>query len=102
MKEFTVAETGEPISFKIGKDVFKAVPAERLPGNIIIRYAEQVNEGKLYIANKTFFNRVLEDESSELFHHRLDSKENPITLEVMTQVVEYLVEKYSNLSIPAS
>jgi hypothetical protein len=97
MKEFTVSDAVEPLEFKIGTDIFKALAPERLPGNVVIRYAEQVNQGKIYEAHQTFFARALDKESAELFMHRLDSKENPITLGTMVQVAEWLMEQYSNL-----
>ena len=102
MKEFKVSNSSEKIEFKIGDDVFKAVAPDKLPGNVLIRYAEQVQGGKLYEANQTFFSRALDDESATLFNHRMDSKENPITLEIMADVVEWLMEQYSNLTIRRS
>jgi hypothetical protein len=97
MKKFEISSASEMIEFQVGDDIFKATPPDRLPGNVLIRYAEQVNAGKLYEAHQIFFARVLDKESSELFSHRLDSKENPITLSVMAQVAEYLMEMYSNV-----
>lgn len=97
MKEFSVADTANLIEFKIGSDVFRAIAPERLPGNVLIRYAEQVQAGKLYEAHQSFFSRALDKESAELFNHRLDSKENPITLKAMADVAEWLVGMYSNL-----
>lgn len=102
MKEFTIASSSEKLAFKIGDDTFYALAPDKLPGNILIRYAEQVQGGKLYEANANFFNRVLIKDSGELFNHRLDSTENPITLDVMMNVVEWLMEQYSNLSTRAS
>jgi hypothetical protein len=96
VKRFEVATNAEPIEFSVGDDVFKAVAPERLPGNILIRYAEKVSAGRLYEAHQEFFARCLEKESAELFAFRLDSKENPINLSVMAQVAEYLTEMYSN------
>lgn len=102
MKEFKISNLMEPISFKVGDDVFTAIAPDQLPGNIIIRYAEQAQAGKLYEATTTFFSRVLVDESADLFAFRLDSKENPITLDVLLKVVEWLMEQYSNLTTSVS
>lgn len=102
MKEFQVSNSMAAIDFKIGEDVFHAIAPDRLPGNIIIRYAEQAQAGKLYEATTTFFARVLVDESADLFAFRLDSKENPITLDILLKVVEWLMEQYSNLTTPGS
>lgn len=95
MKEFTVADTTEPLEFKIGKDVFKACAPEMLPGNVIIRYTEKVNAGKLHEAHQEFFNRVLDKESADLFNFRLDSKDNPINLNTMANVAAWLMEQYT-------
>lgn len=102
MKEFTVSSGMEKIQFKVGDDLFVAVAPDRLPGNVLIRYAEKAQAGKLYEGNLEFFNYALEDESAALFKNRLDSKDNPITLDVMTQVVEWLVEQYANLNTQVS
>lgn len=102
MKEFKVSNSSEKIAFKIGDDVFYAVAPDRLPGNVLIRYAEELTNNNLYKANSNFFNRVLVKDSSSLFNERLDSTENPITLDTMMAVVEWLMEQYSNLATPAS
>lgn len=96
MKEFQVSEASEPIQFKIGDDVFTAKPAAKLPGNVLIRYSEQVQAGKLHEAHQQFFARALDKDSADLFAFRLDSSENPINLETMTQVAIWLMEQYSN------
>lgn len=102
MKEFGVVDNADPIEFKVGSDTFRAIAPDRLPGNVLIRYAEQVNAGELYKAHQIFFSRVLEKDSADLFNHRLDSKENPITLSIMAQVAEWLTGEYSNfLTEPA-
>jgi|SRR5687768_10004920 len=98
MKEFKVSNSDEKIAFKIGDDTFYAISPNKVPGNVLIRYAEQVQGGRLYEANTSFFNRVLDKESGETFNHRMDSTENPITLETMMDVVEWLMEQYSNLT----
>lgn len=95
MKTFEVSDFQEPMEFQVGKDVFRAIAPERLPGNVLIRYSETVSAGKLYEAHQVFFARCLEKESADLFAHRLDSKENPITLTVMAQVAEWLMGQYS-------
>lgn len=102
MKEFKVSSSSEKITFKIGDDVFHAVAPDKLPGNVLIRYAEQVQTGKLHEANEAFFTRALDKTSAELFNHRLDDLENPITLDTMMDVVEWLTEQYSSLGTKAS
>jgi hypothetical protein len=96
IKEFKLSEEKEPVPFKIGTDIFHAVPPGRLPANVQIRYAEHVGDGKLYEAHRRFFRDALEDASVERFMERLDSKEEPITLHVMAQVANWLLgEVYS-------
>jgi hypothetical protein len=96
VKEFTVSTSNEAIQFKIGDDVFTARAASKLPGNVLIRYTETVQAGKLHEAHQTFFARVLEKESADLFAFRLDSSDNPINLQTMTEVAVWLMEQYSN------
>lgn len=102
MKEFKIGNSSEKIAFKIGDDTFYAVAPDKLPGNVLIRYAEQVQSGRLYDANEAFFNRALDKTSAELFNDRLDNSENPINLDTMLAVVEWLMEQYSNLTTKAS
>lgn len=102
MKEFKIGNSSEKIVFKIGDDTFYAVAPDKLPGNVLIRYAEQVQAGHLYNANEAFFNRALDKTSAELFNHRLDDSDNPIDLDTMLAVVEWLMEQYSNLATKGS
>lgn len=95
MKKFSVADAKEPIEFQVGNDTFYALAPENLPANVLIRYTESVQEGQLFEAHKTFFNRVLVGESADQFNFRLDSTEKPITLSTMVQVAEWLVEMYA-------
>lgn len=91
MKEFSLSEETEPVPFKIGGDVFHAVPAGRLPALAQLRYSQQVSAGQLYEAHLRFFRDALEDECVDKFIERLDSKANPITLHTMAEVANYLI-----------
>lgn len=103
MKKFHVTNNLEHVEFQIGNDTFKALPKGRLPGNILMRYSEQIQDGKLYEAHKVFFGRVLDKESAELFNHRLDSTEDPIDIMTMAEVAQWLIEQYSTFpTVPAS
>lgn len=97
-KQFKVSDAVEPVEFQVGDETFYALAPDALPANILIRYTEMVQDGKLYDAHKTFFGRALVKESADRFIHRLDSTETPITLSVMVQVAEWLVEIYSNFN----
>lgn len=95
MKKFNVSDTKDPIEFQVGNETFYALAPENVPANILIRYTEQVQDGKLYEAHKLFFARVLIGESSEQFSMRMDSTDTPITLATMMQVAEWLIEMYA-------
>lgn len=95
MKTFEVGTSPDPIEFQVGEDVFYAVPPGNLPANILIRYSEQVQDGKVYEAHKQLFARVLIGESADRFIHRMDSLDNPINLATMVNVAEYLIGEYA-------
>jgi hypothetical protein len=91
IKEFNLNEALESVPFKIGPDVFHAVPAGRLPALAQLRYSQQVAAGNLYEAHVRFFRDALEDEYTDKFLERLDSKGNPITLHTMAEVANWLI-----------
>lgn len=91
IKEFSLTEETEPVPFKIGGDVFHAVPAGRLPALAQLRYSQQVGAGNLYEAHVRFFRDALEDECIDKFLDRLDSKGNPINLHTMAEVANWLI-----------
>ena len=97
-KSFSTSDALEAVDFDIDGEDFVAVPPNRLPANVLIRYSEKVQEGKLYEAHQQFFAGVLEEDSAQRFEHRLNSKENPIPLALMIEVAEYLVNAYSDFS----
>lgn len=97
-KSFATTEALDAVEFDIDGEDFIAVPPNRLPANVLIRYSETVQEGRLYEAHKHFFAGVLTDESAERFNARLNSKENPITLPLMIEVAEFLVTEYANFA----
>jgi hypothetical protein len=92
MKEFATSERDEPIKFKVDDDVFVAVAPAKLPANVLIRYAETMAVGRIHSAHTRFYSDVLEEESHAAFAARLDSKDNPITLPMMAEITNWLVE----------
>lgn len=94
-KVFKIAEAMAPLEFEIGNDSFVAIAPNRLPGNVLIAYVEEVQEGRIYQGHKNFFAKALVPESAERFAERLDSVENPIPLQQMIEVAEWLTEEYS-------
>ncbi len=95
IKVFEVTKSTEPIEFQVGSDLFTAYAPEDLPAYTLIEYSELVQAGKIHDAHKAFFSKTLIGESATLFDSRLHSHENPITLTIMIQVAEWLVEQYS-------
>lgn len=95
MKTFDVTQTLKPIEFQVGDQVYTAIAADSLPANVLIRYSEQVGEGKMYEAHKIFFARVLIGDAADEFIGRLDSTSSPITLAHMVLIAEYLIEQYA-------
>lgn len=95
MKVFEIAKSTQPLEFQVGSDLFTAYPPEELPAYVLIEYSELVQAGKIHDAHKAFFSKTLVPESHTIFNQRLNSHDNPITLAVMIQVSEWLVEQYA-------
>lgn len=93
IKEFLTSERDEPIKFKVDDDVFVAIAPNKCPANILVRYAETMMTGRSYTAHTRFFADVMEEESYATFAQRLDSKDNPITINGMADVANWLVEE---------
>lgn len=98
-KVFKISEAMDPLEFEIDGDTFVAIAPNRLPGNVLITYVEEVGEGKVYLGHKHFFERALMPESAAKFSERLDSVENPIPLQQMIQVAEWLTTEYSAFTV---
>lgn len=93
MKEFLTSERNEPVEFKVDGDVFIAGAPAKMPANILVRYAETMSMGRVHTAHTRFFADVMDKDSYSAFAVRLDSKENPITLSMMAEVANWLVEE---------
>lgn len=98
-KVFKTAVAQEPLEFEIDGDSFTAIAPNRLPGNVLISYVEDITEGHVYLGHKKLFEKSLLPESAEKFAARLDSTENPINLQQMIEVAEWLVEEYSAFTV---
>lgn len=97
-KSFATSDALEAIEFDVDGDDFLAVAPNRLPAYTLIRYSEQVTDGKLYEAHKLFFNSVLTGDSAERFDARLNDRDKPITLPMMIEIAQYLIEAYSDFN----
>ncbi|SRR6266498_2598284 len=101
-KVFKIAAAQEPLEFEIDGDTFTAIAPNRLPGNVLIEYVENIQLGRVYQGHKTFFTKALLPESGERFEDRLNNPDNPISLEVMIEVAEWLTSSYSNFTVGGS
>lgn len=97
-KSFKTSEALENVEFDVDGEDFIAVPPNRLPANVLIRYSEKVQEGKLYEAHRDFFNRALVEESAARFEAKLSSGDTPVTLPMMIEIAEYLISAYSDFA----
>lgn len=90
-KTFNVSTVIEPVTFNIDDDEFEALPANRLPAGVLVKYFQKINESQLFDANDEFFKSVLTEESAKLFIDRISSTEKPITIAVMGEVASWLI-----------
>lgn len=98
-KIFKMAAAQEPLEFELEGESYTAIAPNRLPGNVLINYVEEVSEGKVYVGHKHFFEKALVPESAERFLKGLDSTEAPIPLQQMIEVAEWLVNEYSAFTV---
>lgn len=91
----------EPIQFRIGEDIFKAVPD--IPADTIIRLSKNKlnltvgadGEEDAFAGFKAMLSEILYEDSYKLFISRLGDKERPIGVNTLKDVVEWLIgEKY--------
>lgn len=90
-KTFNVTKTEEPITFDVDGEEFEAIAADRLPAGALATYFQYINEGNLFKAHDSFFETVLTEESYKRFNDRLNSKENPITVQVLGDIAAWLL-----------
>lgn len=98
-KIFKAAAAQEPLEFEIDGDNFVAIAPNRLPGNVLIAYVEDVQEGRVYQGHKNLFDKSLLPESAVRFNERLNSVENPINLQQMIEVAEWLTQEYAAFTV---
>lgn len=90
-KRFSLGSVAKPVTFAIDGDDFEAVPANRLPAEALASYFQLINEGKLFDAHKAFFKLVLTEESSAKFFERLADPKNPITVNLLGEIISWLL-----------
>lgn len=90
-KTFNVTKTDAPITFDVDGEEFESIPADRLPAGALAVYFKNINEGNLFVAHDSFFNTVLTEDSYKRFSERLNSKEDPITVQVLGEIASWLL-----------
>ena len=87
----------EPLSFKLHGEEFHCMP--RMQGKVMLSIVENSSDedpGASARSIRTFFERVLTDESFKQFDALLDDKEKIVTVETLSEIVAWLLEEYSN------
>lgn len=86
-----------PLSFKLHGIEFECLP--QLQGKVLLEFVELANSenvGDSARVTRTFFSRVLKDESYKKFDELLDDKEKIVTVETLSEIISWLIEEYSN------
>jgi hypothetical protein len=98
MKDFTRPKRA--IKFKVDDDVFDAVP--EIAAGLVVQFAEEaelidkndVKPGELIGVMTNLFQYVLPPESSTRLITRLTDPKNPIGLERVLEIIQWLLEQY--------
>lgn len=90
-KKFALSKISGPVTFVVDDNTFEGVPANRLPAGVLARYFEEINAGKLFEAHNSLFEAILTEESWKVFSERMHSKEHPITVTLMGDIVTWLL-----------
>jgi len=94
-REFQSATNAEAVTFRIGTDIFEA--AKECPAGILLSMASMAQEegGNAVAGTMDFLDSVMLPESRERFAARMRDPQNPISLKVVTELVQWLVEVYT-------
>jgi len=94
-KEFQSATNAEAVTFRIGSDIFEA--AKECPTGVLLSMASIAAEegGNAVAGTMDFLDSVMLPESRERFAVRMRDAQNPISLGVVTELVQWLVEIYT-------
>lgn len=87
----------EPISFKLWNEEFECVPA--VQGKVLLNLVSDTSADDPVKSAQTmnkFFEAALKKESLEKFNTLLEDPEKIVTVEVLGEIVGWLVEQYSN------
>lgn len=87
----------EPISFKLHGEDFECLP--RLQGKTLLEFVELANSdnaGDSAKVTRTFFSKVMNDETYTRFNALLEDKEKIVTVETLSEIIGWLIEEYGN------
>lgn len=91
IKTFSAGTAKDSIKFDVDGDEFEAISPNSLPAGALAQYFEMINDGKLFTAHEVFFKNILTEDSYKLFEERLNSKEKPITIKVLSDISSWLL-----------
>jgi hypothetical protein len=94
-REFQSASNQEAVTFRIGEDIFEA--AKECPAGVLLSMAAIAadKDGNAIAGTMDFLDSVLLPSSREKFAERMRDPENPIALNTVTDLVQWLVELYT-------
>lgn len=89
----------EPVEFKIDDDLFVAPPVLPIPTmQELAETAESIktekNNAALFAKITSIFDAVLTDTSARRFRERISSKEEPVDIEQLVDIMLWLLEEY--------
>lgn len=95
-KKFTTQRQTKPITFELDEETFTCRP--EIPGTLLLEYAEMIGQDNVSVSAKVvldFFKAVMRDEEHARFRKFTDSPDNPVNIQVLGEIVEYLLGEYA-------
>lgn len=89
--------SAEPISFTLHGENFECLP--RLQGKVLLEFVELANSDNASDSAKvtrTFFKKVLVDDSFTRFDALLEDKDKIVSVETLGEIIGWLLEEYSD------
>lgn len=104
-KSFTRAKKREPVTFDLDGDTFECV--RKMPMSLTRKISKLTDVESSNVNSKLdLFMEILEglmlDSSYELFNRRLSDKTNPIDVEELSDIIEWLIEVYTGRPLEQS
>jgi hypothetical protein len=108
IKEFTTAakeatgESEDPVVFSIDEKTLRAYrPTEGQLAMLMMSLARHNSEATKIAGAIDFFVSIMDQESYTYLADRLQSRDNPIALEEITNVVQWLIEEWAGRPTPS-